>query len=205
MSAAAESSTNGSTTRGSLLSRARRRDGDAWRELVELYGPLVAHWGLRRGLDAHQTADLVQDVFASVARSLHQFSPHRERGSFRGWLWTVTANKLRDRFRRNAGHAAARGGSTAMLELQQIVEPVSEPSLDDEPTSELELRSLAARGLEQVRGEFEPRTWQIFQRLIIDQQTTQQVAAEFDMKPAAVRQIRSRVLRRLREQLGDAG
>lgn len=201
----ANSSTNSSGTRESLLARARRRDADAWRELVELYGPLVAHWGFRRGLDAHQTADLVQEVFASVARKLEAFESLRNQGSFRGWLWTIAANKLRDRARRDAHRVAPRGGSTALGELQQIVDRRDAHAMldDDEPTSIDRLRSLALRGLEQVRGEFEPQSWDIFQRLIIDQRSTAEVAEEFNKKPSAVRQIRSRVMRRLRQQLGD--
>lgn len=205
MSATADSSTHSSGTRESLLSRARRQDADAWRDLVELYGPLVAHWGFRRGLDAHQTADLVQEVFASVARKLDAFDSLCEQGTFRGWLWTITANKLRDRARRDAHRAAPRSGSTALGELQQIVDPrdASAALDEEEPSSVDQLRSLTARGLEQVRGEFEPQSWDIFQRLIIDRRSTAEVAEEFNKKPAAIRQLRSRVLRRLRQQLGD--
>ena len=202
MSATAESSSHGSTTRDSLLSRARRRDADAWRELVELYGPLVAHWGFRRSLDAHQAADLVQEVFASVARKLDSFHARRELGAFRSWLWTITANKLRDRYRREGERFVQRGGSTALERLHQIVDP-HEAMHDEEPTGQAQLRSLMMRGLEQVRAEFEPQSWEIFQRLISDQRTTAEVAHEFNQQPAAIRQIRSRVLRRLREQLGE--
>lgn len=43
-------------TRLSLISRALARQADAWCELVDLNGSLVAHWCHRFGCDAHATA-----------------------------------------------------------------------------------------------------------------------------------------------------
>ncbi len=60
-----------------------------------------------------------------------------------------------------------------------------------------------ARAMEQVRGEFETKTWSIFLRSVVDQVSTEIVAKEFNVQSATVRQVRSRILRRLREQLGD--
>ncbi len=188
-------------TRSSLLQRAAQRDAGAWRELVDLYGPLVAHWCRRCSLDSHTAADCVQDVFASVVVALDQFSPQRTSGSFRAWLWTVTRNKLRDHFRRNSKSAAATGGSTAMAFMQQAVDPASIP--DDEPTGDVQLQQLTSRALAQVQSEFELRTWQASWRSIVDGIATADVAREFEMSEATVRQCRSRVLRRLRQQLGD--
>ena len=194
-----QSSSN--ATRSSLLLRAAHRDAEAWRELVDLYGPLVAHWCRRCSLDVHSTADCVQDVFTSVAIALDQFSPQRESGSFRAWLWTITRNKLRDHFRRSGRSAAATGGSTAMGLMQQVIDPSSVP--DDEPTGDPQLQQLTSRALSQVRSEFESRTWQAFWRFVVDGIATSEVARELEMSEATVRQSRSRILRRLRQQLGD--
>jgi RNA polymerase sigma-70 factor (ECF subfamily) len=54
-----------------------------------------------------------------------------------------------------------------------------------------------------VRGEFEERTWEAFRRTVLDAQPTDETAAALGVTPAAVRKARSRVLRRLRERLGD--
>lgn len=199
------SAASSGATRASLLSRARARDETAWRELVELYGPLVAHWCHRSGLDAHTVADLVQEVFASVARGLESYRPLRVSGAFRSWLWTITANKVRDIVRRHQQQTRASGGSTALRHLQEVVDEaqwLGEAESSD-PTSPRALQALVARALAQVRVDFEPRTWEIFQRSVVDQQPTSKVATEYGISQTAVRQIRSRVLRRLRQQLGD--
>ncbi|MCA9149167.1 MAG: sigma-70 family RNA polymerase sigma factor [Planctomycetales bacterium] len=194
------STQDSNATRMSLVSRARAGQPAAWRELVDLYGPLVASWCLKCRMDSHATADCVQEVFASVSRALPSFTPQRQAGSFRAWLWSVTANKIRDAARAAQRHPLAAGGSSALRSLQQIA--VSDPPLE-EPTSDVELSQLTQRALQQVRSEFETRTWEVFCRTVVDQIATSVVAEQFGITSAAVRQVRSRVLRRLRQQLGD--
>jgi RNA polymerase sigma-70 factor (ECF subfamily) len=58
--------------------------------------------------------------------------------------------------------------------------------------------------VELVRGEFEERTWQAFWLTVIDGRSTAAVAAQTGVTPAAVRQARSRILRRLKEEVGDS-
>ncbi len=93
----------------SLLDRARARDDSAWRQLVDLYSPLVIQWCRRLQVDHEGTADCIQEVFTAVARSLDTYHPPGTSGAFRGWLWTITRNKLRDAARRNRGQATAAG------------------------------------------------------------------------------------------------
>ncbi len=74
---------------------------------------------------------------------------------------------------------------------------------EDEPSEEFQVRELIDRALNQVRSEFEASTWQAFWRSVVDGLPTDVVATELHCTPAAVRQARSRILRRLRQQLGD--
>ncbi|WP_372899029.1 RNA polymerase sigma factor [Stieleria sp.] len=188
-------------TRTSLLGRARERDPLAWSELVDLYGPLIAHWCGRCGLDPHAAADCTQEVFAAVARSIGEFETKHPSGSFRGWLWTITSNKAKDRHRADARHVRADGGSTAFRTLSDIPDPIAIP--DEEPTGDDQLDELLGRGLKQIRHEFADKTWRIFERAVIDEIPSATVAEEFGITPATVRQTRSRILRRLRQHLGD--
>src|SRR4051812_19850568 len=87
-------------TSASLLDRIRADDPEAWRRFVQLYSPLVYSWCRRAGLNTEDTADLTQEVFRSVAGHVGSFRRDRPGDTFRGWLWTITRNKLRDFFRR---------------------------------------------------------------------------------------------------------
>jgi RNA polymerase sigma-70 factor (ECF subfamily) len=194
-------SASSSRTRHSLVARAAERDAAAWSSLVDLYGPLVASWCRRCGLDTHATADCVQEVFAALVPHLAAFEPTHTSGSFRAWLWTIARNKLRDHYRRAKSQAAAEGGSSAQRRMNAVAD--GQPPLDDDPTDDLQLAQLVRRALVQVQAEFEPRTWQAFWRSAVDGIPTAVVAEELSLSPAAIRQSRSRVLRRLRRQLGD--
>ncbi|QEG00875.1 ECF RNA polymerase sigma factor SigW [Stieleria maiorica] len=193
--------TDSHVTRTSLLGRARERDRQAWSELVDLYGPLIAHWCGRCGLDRHAAADCTQEVFAALARSIGQFEPANTSGSFRAWLWTITSNKAKDRHRADARHIRADGGSTAFQTLNNVPDPHGVP--EDEPTDDDQINGLTVRGLKQIRHEFADKTWRIFERAVIDDIPAATVAEEFDITPATVRQTRSRILRRLRQYLGE--
>jgi RNA polymerase sigma-70 factor (ECF subfamily) len=54
-----------------------------------------------------------------------------------------------------------------------------------------------------IRGDFEDRTWQAFHRAAVEGQPAAALAAELGMSVDAVYQAKARVLRRLREELGN--
>lgn len=188
------------TTSPTLLDLAAGGDAEAWTRLTSLYGPLVFYWAQKQGLSNADAADVLQEVFASLARNLERFE-QRTSGSFRGWLWVITRNQLTDYFRRRSRNIQAVGGTDAWRQLAAHAE-----SLPDDPTEFTEpgqLNALHHRGLEMVKAEFEQRSWAIFQRVVIDDILTNEVAKEFDITPNSVRQTKSRILRRLRQVLGE--
>src|ERR1700741_2342647 len=81
-------------TRASLLIQIRNGANTvAWDEFVQLYGPVVSGFARKRGLQDADAADLMQDVLRSVSSSIGRLDYDRERGTFRGWLFTITRNK----------------------------------------------------------------------------------------------------------------
>ena len=66
-----------------LLEQVRAGRPDAWRRLVDLYGPAVYRWCRQLGVSQADAADVVQEVFGAVAAHARQF--HRDRpGDARG-------------------------------------------------------------------------------------------------------------------------
>jgi RNA polymerase sigma-70 factor (ECF subfamily) len=185
----------------SLLVRLRAHEADAWRRLTDLYGPVVYDWCRRAGLQAEDAADIGQEVFQAVALHLEGFRRERPGDTFRGWLWTITQNKLRDHWRRQQARPRAAGGSSAQ---ERLLEVAAEESLasGSSATAE-ESTSLFRRALELIRGEFEERTWQAFWRVTVDGRSPADVAAELGLSAGAVYVAKSRVLRRFRDELGD--
>jgi RNA polymerase sigma-70 factor (ECF subfamily) len=179
-----------------LIVRLKSKDEQAWQRLVHLYGPLVYYWCRQNGLESQDSVDVFQDVFAAVSRGIDGFRG----GRFRSWLWTITRNKLTDHFRRREAAIAA-GGTEAQIRLREIPEQFPDDSTDPDAMSETV--ALVHRCLNLVQAEFEDRTWQAFWRATVEGHSTADIAADLGISVNGVRQAKSRVLRRVREELGD--
>lgn len=181
----------------SLLDRAGGNDAEGWRRLVHLYSPLVFFWCQRAGLDREDAADLLQNVWAAVSSHLGQFQ-RQHSGAFRGWLWTITRNKLNDYFR-SGREARAAGGSTAQQFLQEI--PELEPESYVADSSADGSGDVLRRALELIQADFEPHTWQAFWLATVEGQPARAIGEKLQMSLDSVYQAKARVLRRLREEL----
>jgi RNA polymerase sigma-70 factor (ECF subfamily) len=189
-------------TSRSLLERVRADDSAAWHRLVSLYAPLVYHWCRRWDLQEQDVADVFQEVFQAVAAHIHDFHKTGPGDTFRGWLRTITRNKVHDHFRRLGREPGGVGGTDAQRRLAEL--PAPGPAEEDRSAAGDDAeRRLFYQGLELIRQEFEERTWQAFWRTAVDDRAPKDVGAELGMSPGAVRVAKSRVLQRLRAELGD--
>jgi RNA polymerase sigma-70 factor (ECF subfamily) len=186
----------GSTSTG-LLAQLRAQEREAWIRLAKLYGPLVYSWCRRRGLQAEDTADVMQEVFRALAGGIHDFKAGPT-GSFRGWLWTITRNKILDHHRRSQRQPEAVGGSDAQQRWLQIPE-----SLDESEAGSGKSGSLVSRALALIRPDFTEASWQAFWRVVMEDQSVADVARSLGISINAIYIAKSRVLRRLRDELGE--
>jgi RNA polymerase sigma-70 factor, ECF subfamily len=181
------------TTSISLLERIRQpAEREAWGRFVDLYTPLLYYWACRLGMQESDAADLVQDVFAVLVQKLPAFTYDNGK-SFRGWLRTITYNKWRD-FQRRRAAAPANGNPAVLANL---------PAPDSLDTFwEREYREcLVGRALELMQSEFEPATWKACWECVVSDRPAAEVARELGLSVDSVYAAKSRVLRRLRQEL----
>ncbi len=190
-----------SSISSTLLERVRARRPEAWQRLVELYGPVAYRWCQQSNLQPEDAADLVQEVFRAVLEHVDQFRRERPEDSFVAWLGTITRNKVRDHFRRREHLPDARGGTTAQQRMAEVRQPSgpSEESFEPDPQSQA---WISRCGLDLVRAEFENRTWEAFWLATVEGRSPADIAADLGMTVQAVYKAKSRVLRRLRQELG---
>ena len=192
----------GNVTSVSLLVRLRAHDRAAWHDFVALYAPLVVRWCHRRGLAEPDIADVTQEVFIRVAGNIGQFRKEGPQDSLRGWLCRITHRQIAQFYRKRDSLAAASGGTDALMHLQQQPDQTDrEPGEEDVRE---ETRYLYQKAVEIARSEFTQTTWMMFFRTAVDGNPAVRVAEELGATAAAVRQARSRVLRRLKQVVGDA-
>ncbi len=195
------SSADPSSTSLSLLDGLKTRDPAAWRRLAQLYGPLVYRWCRRRGLQANDCEDVVQEVFLTVANRVTDFRREKEGDSFRGWLWTITRNKLGDWIRRQRDREKAVGGQDTPGSMREATVVEIDASASAEASADM--GRLYHRALDLIRTEFEERSWLAFWRVVVEGRSPADVSAELAMTRNAVYIARSRILHRLREVLGE--
>jgi RNA polymerase sigma-70 factor (ECF subfamily) len=182
----------------SLLERlARTPTEDDWRRLLDLYQPLLRAWTARAGVPTSDAEDLIQEVLLVVFREVGGFE-RRGPGAFRGWLRTILVHRTRAFFRSQKYRPTANGGSDFLRQLDELESPDSALSQKwDREHDEY----VAAALLRRVQGDFAPATWQAFRRHVLEGEPAARVAEELDLSLNSVLLAKSRVLKRLRQEL----
>ncbi|MEM8912144.1 MAG: RNA polymerase sigma factor [Planctomycetota bacterium] len=185
-----------------LLDALRQQDSLAWNRFVHLYSPLMRFWIRRSGIPANESDDLLQELLMTVSGKIEAFDYVAEqRSSLRAWIWGILRNKLHEHWRQQDRHVASPGGSAALATLMQLP---AVPFEDSDPALKSQVQGdLVRRAIEIIRSDFQPQTWQAFEQTVMHGRPSIDVAAEMGLSTAAIRQGRFRVLRRLRDELGD--
>src|SRR5262245_19851920 len=191
-------------TRASLLVRLRDpRDGQAWSQFVDLYAPLVYRFGCKQGLQDADAADLTQDTLRAVAGAIGRLDYDPKLGSFRGWLFTIVRNRVRDLAEKRSRQERGAGDTAMLNRLEQQPDSRSLQdfgSLETDWDREYE-RQLLLTAASRIRNGFQEKTWQAFWRTTVDGASGKEVAQSLDMTVAAVYLAKSRVMTRLKEEI----
>ncbi|MFI5460593.1 MAG: RNA polymerase sigma factor [Isosphaerales bacterium] len=181
-------------TQPSLLLRIRdASDVESWQTFVSVYAPLIYRSCRRRGLQDADAADVGQEVLAQVARSIRDFEYQPGVGRFRDWLGAVVRNKV-SRFLENE----VRGVRGVLVD--RSVENLGASEADGEWVAEFHAHLLSA-ALDRIRDRFEPPTWRAFEGVWLDDRASSDVARDLALPIEAVYLAKSRVLKRLRDEL----
>jgi RNA polymerase sigma factor (sigma-70 family) len=187
------------TTRPSLLVRLRDpMDERAWMEFVEIYGPLIRQLARQRGLQDADVADLVQEVFRAVAGAIERYDPDPARGSFRGWLSTISRNLIVNLLNAQRRHPRGTGDTQVQLLLEAQPAPDSEESALFDTEYHRRLLHWAA---ERIRDEFSETVWLAFWKAGVNGQSADETARALGLSVGSVYQYKSRVVSRLRREI----
>lgn len=169
------------------------RSEGAWRQFVDLYGPLVYRFCRKQRLQDADAADVTQAIFLSLSRAFPQFQYDPSLGSFRSFLGAVAANAVRSHYRRTRRREIREGDGEPVdvAELGQMAE---------EWTEEFEAYVLA-EALRRVRREFDQETWGAFEAVWSEHCAPSEVARRMQREPRWVYQAKYLVLKRLEAEV----
>ena len=172
-------------------------DQSAWYRFFELYQPVMVEFARVKGAGG-DAEDVVQEVFANLAKAFQAGRYVREKGSFRAYLAKMLRNELISRFRRCSVRPERDmvGITEAEIEaekgLQTVPSVYSEP--DDSENWKIARHRIAVKHV-LTKTALSEQSRQIYRRLMESGDNCAEVAREMGLTAATVRQVKSRVSR----------
>ncbi|MEW4561516.1 sigma-70 family RNA polymerase sigma factor [Bremerella sp. JC770] len=187
-------------TRMSMFAHLQQEEEQAWTMFVGQYGPMIASWCMRHSLDETETADVTQTVLIKLVNAIRESRYDPSKGSFRGWLKTVTNNAARDAIRVWGRHGRGSGDSVHQKRMMLLEDPKSMETLNQCVDDEYH-RILLHAAETRVRSRVKEFTWRAFEITTLEQRSAQEAAQELNLKVAEVYVAKSRVIKMLNEEV----
>ena len=177
-------------TRQTLLARVKDgSDSQAWKEFAGLYRALLARYIRAAGLPENWVEELTTQCMTAL--SDHVSSPAYDPScrAFKRWIWTLVRRRTQDALRTYPDTSGPTPQQGQSLNATPQPDRVFERIWHDE-----HLRHC----LEQLRIEIEPRTFEVFRRIALDEWPVERSCEAYDLSPQYVFAMKSRLTRRLR-------
>ena len=195
-------------TRPTLRFRLRNwEDETSWNEFYRMYHNFIYGLTRRSGLSHADAEEVTQDVFKRVAETIHDFESNPERGTFRGWLATLTRWRITDKFRARRPDAGAYAiGGDATDDRTRTIDRIPDPSKTANPwggqqTEEDEWqRHVMELALNRLARRTPAKHFQVFDLYSRQGWTVLRIAREFSLNPATVYVINHRLTRQLKRE-----
>jgi RNA polymerase sigma-70 factor (ECF subfamily) len=175
----------------------KQNDSDAWRRLIQVYGNLIRWWCSKANVPVQEIDDITQEVFAALSKQLSGF----EHQSFRGFLWTITCHKIADFWRAKLRVKSVTVGD----ELKEILESIEAESNQSSGMVTSATKVVFESIVQLIRSEFSEQDWNLFWEYAVDGKDASVVAELFGVSRNKVFLAKSRILRRIRMELGETG
>lgn len=173
----------------------RPTDPAAWQAFVTRYRPAIQRWCRHWGLREQDADDVTQDVLLKLCKRLQTFV-YDPAKSFRAYLKTITRNAWIDLLNDRGRSVPGSGDNQVLEQLWNIPDGAFEQEAEEEHR-----REIAEIALQKVQLRVEPRTWEVFQLLALEQRSGAEVAAQLKMTPSAAFRAKNRVLTMLKETI----
>ena len=187
---------NNETTRSSVIRAvADTENAAAWNRLFDLYAGFVYSIARRKGLNDADADDIVQMVFADLARTLPSFKYDREKGRFRSYLAALVKWRLIDRLkavRRDADLKA------------DFMEEAKATGPGDDEFADREWKAVAMdNALRRIKSSVRPEHYAAFVASTVEGQNTETVMKLYNLSRDNLYQIRKRLSERLRKVMSE--
>ena len=186
-------------TRSSLIQRLKATiNGESWEEFFHTYWELIYNVARRAGLSEADAQDIVQETILKVHNSLDRFEYNRKRGTFKGWLRTVTRSRLNDFFKKQQRRPALNQPLEETADELQNLEDPEGPEIEKIWDEEWN-RNLIQAALSRTKKLSSPKQFQIFKCHYVDEWTVRETCRTLGVNAAQVYMAKQRVGKVFRE------
>jgi RNA polymerase sigma-70 factor (ECF subfamily) len=184
------------TTHASLLARlAEGVDPTAWAEFHDRYRDLIRGFAGRQGLQPADCDDVTQEVLLNLSKSVNRFAYDPAKGKFRSYLRTMVINTIRQRRRQERGGSALCGDEE---DRRCDADPATATAWNEE-WQQYHVR----RAMQRLVTTVSERDRIAFVRYALEGVSAEQTAREVEASVEQVYQIKSRILKRLRQLIAE--
>ncbi|MDG2012137.1 MAG: sigma-70 family RNA polymerase sigma factor [Pirellulaceae bacterium] len=186
------------TTRFSLILRLKDVDDViAWDEFTAIYSAVIYRVAIKRGLQAADAENIVQEVFSAVVCSVAQWVERENRGKFRAWLLRIAHNESVDLMTRKATRSLGKGGDAGYKLMEQIPAPTKlEKMFETEYQN-----SVFQWASDQVKDTVTKLNWQAFWMTSIEGMPVDKVTQSLGMSRGQVYTAKSRVMAKIKKRV----
>jgi RNA polymerase sigma-70 factor (ECF subfamily) len=187
---------NNETTRSSVIRAvADTENAAAWNRLFDLYAGFVFSIARRKGLSDTDADDMVQTVFADLARNLPTFQYDREKGRFRSYLTGLVNWRVMDRLKQVKRDADMK---------KDFWEAARAAAGGEDNFAEREWQSAAMEeALRRMKSEVRPEHYAAFVASAVEGQDTESVTKLYGISSDNLYQIRTRLTAKLRTTVAE--
>lgn len=200
------------TTRKTLLQRMQNCDEISWEEFYRIYWPLVLDIGRKLGLSQDNCGDLMQEIMLDLfnGEPLLRYDPAK--GKFRTYFGVLVRHKAAEMLKKSAPFDS----------VSKTVSGSGEPGspVDDLPASltgdnlgesnpfqklfdEEYRKCLLAAAMNELRNTVEPKTYAIFEMVVLQERPQKEVARCLGINRATIDVYCSRCRKTLRRIVSD--
>ena len=184
-------------TSPTLLGQLRHNVSDeAWNRFVDRYAGAIFSWASGIGLQDSDAADVTQEVLLKLLNQLRTFQYQADKGSFRGWLKTVTVNAAKDCGRKLTRSQCDSAGLSKVGNTGGFED--LEKRIEQEYKNEL-----LQQARQIVKAKVQPKTWEAFHMTAELQQSASDAARQLGVPLGDIYVAKSRVIKLLRQTIAS--
>ena len=187
---------NNETTRSSVIRAVANTENEAaWQRFFDLYAGFVFSITRSKGFNDTDADDIVQMVFADLARNLPTFKYDRAKGRFRSYLSGLVHWRVMDKLKAGKRDADLKAA---------FWEEAKGAAAEDDGFAEREWQAAALEeALRRIKPEVRPEHYAAFVASTVEGQDTDVVMKLYGISRDSLYQIRKRLTVKWREKLAE--